>query len=112
MSYPANELWGRAMAHNRFWRGAPDPLGQEHEPTDKKPAELPYKPIYHHQYWFIDIRYLARFEGKWVYSICIIEGLSRTILAGMASRFQDDLAILQLLHASFWRLRRSLGYRF
>jgi hypothetical protein len=72
---------GRAMAHNRFWRGAPDPLGQEHESTDKEPAELPYKPFYHHQYWFIDIRYLVRFEGKWVYSICIIEGLSRTMLA-------------------------------
>ena len=36
-----------------------------------------------------------------MYSICIIEGVSRTILAGMASRFQDELAILQLLHAAF-----------
>jgi hypothetical protein len=41
--------------------------------ADREPAELPYKPLYHHQYWFIDIRYLVRFEGKWVYSICIIE---------------------------------------
>lgn len=98
---PSERTVGRAMANNRFWRGAPDPLGQEEEPTDKEPAELPYKPLYHHQYWFIDIRYLVRFDGKWVYSICIIEGLSRTILAGMASRFQDELAILQLLHAAF-----------
>ena len=36
-----------------------------------------------------------------VYSICVIEGVSRTILAGMASRYQDELAILQLLHAFF-----------
>jgi transposase len=98
---PSERTVGRAMANNRFWRGAPDPLGQEHESTDKEPAELPYKPFYHHQYWFIDIRYLVRFEGKWVYSICIIEGLSRTMLAGMASRYQDELAILQLLHAAF-----------
>lgn len=98
---PSERTVGRAMAHNRFWRGAPNPLGQEEEPTDKKPAELPYKPIYHHQYWFIDIRYLVRFEDKWVYSICIIEGLSRTILAGMASHYQDELAILQLLYAAF-----------
>ncbi|UCC53370.1 MAG: transposase family protein [Anaerolineaceae bacterium] len=42
-----------------------------------------------------------RFEGKWVYRICIIEGFSRTILAGMASRYQDELAILQLMHAAF-----------
>jgi transposase InsO family protein len=98
---PSERTVGRAMAHNRFWRGAPDPLGQKHESADKEPAELPYKPLYHHQYWFIDIRYLVRFEGKWVYSICIIEGLSRTILAGMAARYQDELAILQLLHAAF-----------
>jgi putative transposase len=89
------------MVHNRFWRGAPDPLGEKQRATDKEPAELPYKPLYHHQYWFIDIRYLVRFEGRWVYSICIIEGLSRTVLAGMASHYQDELAILQLLHAAF-----------
>ncbi|MFN2233586.1 MAG: helix-turn-helix domain-containing protein, partial [Anaerolineales bacterium] len=98
---PSERTVGRAMAHNRFWRGAPDPLGEKKESMDKEPAELPYKSIYHHQYWFIDIRYLVQFEGKWVYSICIIEGVSRTILAGMASRFQDELAILQLLHAAF-----------
>ena len=98
---PSERTVGRAMAHNRFWRGAPDPLADKQDPSDKEPAELPYKPVYHHQYWFIDIRYLVRFDGKWVYSICIIEGLSRTILAGMASRYQDELAILQLLHAAF-----------
>ena len=98
---PSERTVGRAMAHNRFWRGAPNPLGQEHESSDKEPAELPYKPLCHHQYWFIDIRYLVRFAGQWVYSICIIEGLSRTILAGMASRYQDELAILQLLHVTF-----------
>lgn len=98
---PSERTVGRAMAHNRFWRGAPDPLRDNREEVVKEPAELPYKPLYHHQYWFIDIRYLVRFEGKWVYSICIIEGVSRTILAGMASRYQDELAILQLLHAAF-----------
>jgi hypothetical protein len=97
---PSESTVGRAMAQNRFWRGAPHPLGQEDE-AGEEPAELPYKPLYHHQYWFIDIRYLVRFEGKWVYSICIIEGVSRAILAGMVSRYQDELAILQLLHAAF-----------
>ena len=97
---PSERTVGRAMAHNRFWRGAPHPLGTDHE-TTKEPAELPYNPVYCHQYWFIDIRYLVHFEGKQIYSICIIEGVSRTILAGMASRHQDELAILQLLHAAF-----------
>ncbi len=98
---PSESTVGRAMSHNRLWRGAPHPLGQDTDSVEKEPAELPYKPLYHHQYWFIDIRYLVKFEGKWVYSICIIEGISRTILAGMASRYQDELAILQLLHAAF-----------
>jgi transposase InsO family protein/transposase len=96
---PSERTVGRAMAHNRFWRGAPNPLGKDDD-GDEEPAELPYKPVYHHQYWFIDIRYLIKFDRKWVYSICIIEGVSRTILAGMASRYQDELAILQLLHAA------------
>jgi hypothetical protein len=61
---------------------------------------LPFQPLYPHHYWFIDIRYLVKLDGKWVYSICIIEGYSRKILAGMASRYQDELAILQLLHAA------------
>jgi putative transposase len=98
---PSERTVGRAMAHNRFWRGAPNPLGDNEGEVAREPAELPYKPLYCHQYWFIDIRYLVKFEGKWVYSICIIEGFSRTILAGMASRFQDEIAILQLLHAAF-----------
>jgi hypothetical protein len=98
---PSERTVGRAMAHNRFWRQAPDPLGQDADPVEEEPAELPYKPLYCHQYWFVDIRYLVRFERKWVYSICLIEGVSRTILAGMASRYQDEIAILQLLHAAF-----------
>jgi len=98
---PSDRTIGRAMNHNRFWRGAPNPLGADNETEKKEPAELPYKPYYHHQYWFIDIRYLVKFEGKWVYSICIIEGVSRTMLAGMASRYQDEIAILQLLYTAF-----------
>ena len=97
---PSESTVGRAMAHNRFWRGVPHPLGKD-EAADKEPAALPYEPLYHHQYWFIDIRYLVKLDGKWVYSLCIIEGVSRAILAGMASRYQDELSILQLLHAAF-----------
>lgn len=98
---PSESTVGRAMNHNRLWRGAPHPLATDTESEPKEPAELPYKPLYHHHYWFIDIRYLVKFEGEWVYSICIIEGLSRTMLAGMASHYQDEIAILQLLHAAF-----------
>jgi transposase InsO family protein len=40
-----------------------------------------------------------RFHTK-RYSLCILEGYSRTILAGMASAHQDLTAVLQLLFAT------------
>lgn len=90
---------GRAMAANRFFRNAPNPYQKKKkEKQEKKP--LPYHPLYPHQYWFIDIRYLVKLDGRWVYSICLMEGYSRTILAGMVSLYQDEIAILQLLHAA------------
>ncbi len=69
--------------------------------TGEEPTPLPYQPLYPHHYWFIDIRYLVKLDGHWTYSICIIEGYSRKIVAGMASEYQDELAVLQLLHAAF-----------
>jgi putative transposase len=39
-------------------------------------------------------------DGRWVYSICIVEGYSRKILAGMVSPHQDLTAVLQILHAA------------
>jgi len=47
--------------------------------------------------WFIDIRYLVKLEAGWVYSLCLLEGYSRKIVAGMASAHQDLTAVLQLL---------------
>lgn len=96
---PSERTVGRAMAYNRVLRNAPGPWPAPAEP-DPEPKNFPYRPLYRHQYWFIDIRYLVKLDGSWVYSICIIEGYSRKILAGMASRYQDELAILQLLHAA------------
>ena len=64
-----------------------------------EPRHLPYRPHYRHHLWFVDIRYLVKLEGRWVYS-CILEGYSRMILAGMAAEHQDLPALLQLLFAA------------
>jgi hypothetical protein len=61
---------------------------------------LPYRPLYRHHFWYVDIRYLVKLDGHWVYSICIIEGYSRAILAGMATEHQDLPAVLQILFAA------------
>lgn len=96
---PSESTVGRAMAINRFFLGAPGPWPAP-DRADQEPQPLPFQPRYPHHYWFIDLRYLVKLDGHWVYSICIIEGYSRQILAGMASDYQDELAILQLLHAA------------
>jgi hypothetical protein len=39
-------------------------------------------------------------DDHWAYSLCIFEGYSRKILAGMATAYQDTVAVLQLLSAA------------
>jgi transposase InsO family protein len=99
---PSLTTIGRAMATNRQFHGAPGPWVSDKKPddTDNEGKELPYQPLYRHHYWFIDIRYLVQRSGNWVYSICILEGYSRKILAGMASSYQDEIAVLQILAAA------------
>ena len=99
---PSERTVGRAMAINRQLHGAPGPWrsAQEEHPAAVSFKHLPYRPAYRHHLWFTDIRYLVQLEGSWVYSICIMEGYSRKIVAGMASPHQDLTAILQLLFAA------------
>jgi transposase InsO family protein len=99
---PSEATVGRAMAINRQFHGAPGPWAsaEDEEEPDTTPKHLPYRPLYRHHMWFMDIRYLVQLDDGWVYSICILEGYSRKILAGMASAHQDLTAILQLLFAA------------
>ena len=99
---PSEATVGRAMAINRRVHGAPGPWqsARDEQDTAIEPRHLPYRPQYRHHLWFVDIRYLVKLEGRWIYSICILEGYSRTILAGMASEHQDLPALLQLLYAA------------
>jgi len=99
---PSERTVGRAMAINRQFHGAPGPWqsAQDEQPAEVSVKHLPYRPTYRHHLWFTDIRSLVQLEGSWVYSICIIEGYSRKILAGMASPHQDLTAILQILFAA------------
>jgi len=100
--------------------------------------DMPYELTHRHRYWFIDLRYLVRLRDRgdvgderhaiheeeedtqgalasvepgegWIYSFCIIEGYSRKILAGMASPYQDVVAVLQLLSAALSAYGRPEG---
>ena len=99
---PSERTVGRAMAHNRAFRGAPDP--QQDAPPASVAADDPdarrYRAKERHQFWFVDVRYLVKLDGKWVSSICLVEGYSRTILLGLTSPYQDLVAVLQALHGA------------
>jgi transposase InsO family protein len=100
---PSERTVGRAMTLNRAVHGAPGPWPPSAADTEIAPevhAALPYPPVHRHGYWFIDLRYLRKFDDSWTYSICVLEGYSRKILAGMASMYQDEIAVLQILTAA------------
>ena len=99
---PSERTVGRAMAINRELHGAPGPWrsAREEKPAPSGWAHLAYRPQYRHHMWYTDIRYVVQLDGSWVYSICILEGYSRKILAGMVSPHQDLTAVLQILYAA------------
>lgn len=99
---PSEATVGRVMALNRQYHGASDSWqsNKDQPKTDTKPKYLLYRPTHRHQFWFIDIRYLVKLNDRWVYSICILEGYSRTILAGAVTEHQDLTAVLQILLAA------------
>ncbi len=99
---PSERTVGRAMAINREFHDAPPPWQSDRkEPEqDTTPKYLPYRPEYRHHIWYIDLRYLVKINDDWVYSICILEGYSRTILAGMVSEHQDLASVFQILFAA------------
>jgi len=68
-----------------FYRHAhPKPNRKRRKRT---PEERPRQAVRAHQVWFMDLRYLVRIEGRWVYSILIFDGYSRAIVgAGCAPR--------------------------
>jgi len=111
---PSETTIGRAMAINRRNHGAP-PAWVTDRPDSSAPdgviKEMPYEPTHRHRYWFIDYRYLVRLgdDEHWVYSLCVIEGYSRKILAGMATEYQDTVAVLQLLSAALSEYGRPEG---
>src|SRR5262249_55785921 len=118
---PSERTVGRAMALNREHHGAPAAwVTNRPDPVtpDGVVKFLPYPPTERQRYWFIDYRYLVRLgedpkdagaSGHWTYSLCIIEGYSRKILAGMATQYQDTVAVLQLLAAALSAYGRPEG---
>jgi len=99
---PSERTVGRGMATNREFHGAPGPWvsARDEQPAPVSYNHLPYRPTHRHHMWFTDIRYLVKLNGSWVYSICVMEGYSRKMLAGMVSEHQDLTSVLQILYVA------------
>jgi transposase InsO family protein len=108
---PSEATIGRVMAKNRDLAGAPPVWSTDRvvQTPDGTIKALLYQPDRRHQYWFIDLRYIRKLNGAWIYSICILEGYSRKILAGMASVYQDLIAVLQIVVAAITEYGRPWG---
>lgn len=90
---------GRLLALNRKLYGLSQPKGGA--PREKK--ELPFRPRYCHEYWFVDIRYIENHQlgfPKPVYLISVLEGYSRAILASKISATQNQWDYLEVLFAA------------
>jgi transposase InsO family protein len=111
---PSERTVGRAMALNRDLHGAPEAWSTD-RPDPAEPdgvvKEMPFPPTHRHRYWFIDLRYLVRLgdDQHWVYSLLILEGYTRKILAGMATDSQDVVAVLQVLTSALAAYGRPEG---
>ena len=93
---------GRVMAINRLvYDDIPHVM---HASPKAPPAPHPYKAGHRHQYWFIDGRIMDfEIDGvKW-WSICILEGYSRTILAGAIAPEEATWIALMVLYTACLR---------
>ena len=72
----------------------------QREPHTPNPAERPRQATAPHQVWFIDVRYLVRNEGQWLYSILIFDGYSRAIVGAGCSERQNFSRVVQVFHQS------------
>ena len=93
---------GRIMALNKLvYDDIPHVATPGPKPT---PQPHPYKAQYRHEYWFIDGRQMDfALDGvKW-WSILILEGYSRTILAGARAPTEATWAALMVLYTACLR---------
>lgn len=87
--------WGRTTVSNMMAFNRTHYLAI---PEKKKYPAKRRNPTRRHEYWFIDVRYLTEYERKKAYSICILEGYSRKIVAGEVTSRQTLLTILKVMY--------------
>ena len=94
---------GRVMALNRHvYDDIPPPQGAKG--PKKPPQPHPYKATSPHQYWFIDGRMMDfALDGVRWWSVIILEGYSRTMLAGAIAPAEASWVTLMVLYTACLR---------
>jgi putative transposase len=74
---------------------------QAHPPAQREkrslnPDERPRETTAPHQVWFIDVRYLVKLNGHWLYSILIFDGYSRAIVGAGCFDRQNLSRVVQV----------------
>src|SRR5262249_51763314 len=68
-------------------------------PSEKRPPHSDERPRHAtapHQVWFIDVRYLVKIEGHWLYSILLFDGYSRAIVGAGCFDRQNLSRVVQV----------------
>ena len=93
---------GRVMALNRQ---VYDDIPHQRKPAAKQPPQPhPYKATRPHQYWFIDGRMMDfALEGVRWWSLIMLAGYARTILAGAVAPVEASWVALRVLYTAWLR---------
>jgi transposase InsO family protein len=74
---------------------------QAHPPAPRQrrlpnPDERPQQATAPHQVWFVDVRYLAKIDGHWLYSILLFDGYSRALVGAGCFDRQNLSRVVQV----------------
>jgi hypothetical protein len=74
---------------------------QAHPPAPRptrlpNPDERPQQAMTPHQFWFIHVRYLAKLDGHWLYSILLFDGYSRALVGAGCFDRQNLSRVVQV----------------
>ncbi len=72
------------------------PASRSLPPRTPKTAEWPLPTTAPHQVWFIDVRYLTKIEGRWLYSMLLFDGYSRAIVGAGCFDRQNLSRVVQV----------------
>jgi transposase InsO family protein len=91
---------GYRYGHTTVWqmvalyKQAHPPAPAEKRPPN--PDERPQPATAPHQVWFVDVRYLVKVEGHWLYSILLFDGYSRALVGAGCFDRQNLSRVVQV----------------